>query len=102
MQSGTGVPIYWDRSERVDFEVGIAYSKSRAVLDRAEEREMNSKTKSYGKSFYPIPRSKDGGPLPTLEEWMEEQAARKAAEAQAKANKPPTPFSNAQWVGDQP
>lgn len=100
MTNNSGVPIYWDRSERVDFEVGVAYSKSRAVLDRAEEKESQSKTKSYGKSFYPIPRTKDGGPLPTLEEWLEEQAKRK--EMESRIQRKPTPFSNAGWEAETP
>ena len=100
MMNDRGVPIYWDRSERVQFDVGVSYSKSRAALDRAEEKDRESKvqTKSYGKGYYPIPITTDGGPLPTLEEWLEEERARKEAQAQTK--RAPTPFSNENWVGE--
>lgn len=90
-----GVPIQWDRSERTVFDVGVTFSKSRAALDRAEEQESKSKEKSYGKSFYPIPRTKDGGPLPTLEEWLAERAERKEAESRVVRR---TPFGNEAWT----
>ena len=94
--TSSGVPIYWDRSERVDFEVGVAYSKSKAALDRAEEKEEKSKSKSYGKVFYPIPRTVDGGPMPTMEEWLEERAKHK--EAAARIKRKPSPFGNEGWT----
>lgn len=101
MMNGSGVPIYWDRSDRVQFDVGVSFSKSRAALDRAEEREREAKNapKSYGKAFYPIPITTDGGPLPTLEEWLEEQEKKRAEQEQVK--RPVPKFSNANWVGDE-
>ena len=76
-----GVPIYLDRSDRVAFEVGSYISKSKAVLDRAEEKARKSKTPTYGKVLYPIPRTIDGGPLPTMEEYLEQEARKKAMSA---------------------
>lgn len=77
MRSGTGVPIYWDRSDRVVFEAESYTSKSQAALDRAEEKAQNSKSKNYGKRFYAVPKTTDGGPLPTLEEFLEEQEKKR-------------------------
>lgn len=77
IRSGSGVPIYWDRSDRVVFEAESYVSKSQAALDRAEEKAANSKTKNYGKVFYPVPRTTDGGPLPTLDEWLVEQEQKR-------------------------
>lgn len=76
-KSGTGVPMYWDRSDRVRFEVGSYVSRSKASLDRAEEKASKQKTTSYGKIFYPIPVTMDGGPLPTLQEFLEEQELKR-------------------------
>lgn len=95
MLSG-GVPVYWDRSERVFFDVESYVSKSRAALDRAEERAQKGKKKNYGKVFYPVPRTIDDGPLPTLEEWLEEQ--RKIKErTTTNFRVKDGPFSNAGW-----
>lgn len=79
------VPVYWDESDRVAFDVGIGTSKSRAALDRKLEQEQNKKTKVYGQYFYPIPRVIDGGPLPTREEWLEERAAKQGKKGDPRA-----------------
>lgn len=91
-----GVPIYWDRSDRVTFEVGTYVSKSRAALDRAEERASKSKSKNHGKVFYPIPKTIDDGPLPTLEEWLEEEREKKAKSV-GNFRVAPGQFSNFDW-----
>lgn len=94
-----GVPIYLDRSDRVRFEVESFVSKSKAALDRAEEKASNSKQKTYGKIFYPVPKTVDGGPLPTLEEWLEEQRRKNAMKV---GNiRLGGEFDNAQWSPDQ-
>lgn len=77
LQQGTGVPLYIDRSDRVRFEVGSYTSRSQAALDKAEEKAKKKKDKAYGKVFYPIPITVDGGPLPTLEDFLDEQDERK-------------------------
>lgn len=95
-----GVPIYWDRSERVAFEVGSFVSKSKAALDRAEEKASKGKTKNYGKVFYPIPKTIDGGPLPTLEEYLEEMRENRAGRAGSQWDTSVdrhSPYSNADW-----
>jgi hypothetical protein len=96
-----GVPIYWDRSDRVVFTAEAYVSKSRAALDKAEEKARNSKAKNYGKVFYPVPQTTDGGPMPTLEEWLEEQRAKKGTTAgynpYAQVG---GEFSNANWKPD--
>lgn len=97
MTNGTGIPVYWDRSDRVQFELGTYVSKSRAVLDRAEEKARESKSKNHGKVFYAIPHTVDGGPLPTLEEFLAEQSEKKKISAGNFRVKDNTPFSNADW-----
>jgi hypothetical protein len=93
-----GVPIYWDRSDRVAFEAGSFISKSKAALDRAEEKASAGKKKNYGKVFYPIPKTIDGGPLPTLDDFLAEQRAKKEmAKEGAKFASGNPQFDNANW-----
>ena len=92
-----GVPIYWDRSDRVNFLTGSYTSKSKAALDRAEEKARESKNKNYGKVFYPIPKTNDGGPLPTLEEWLAEQKLKKQMSA-GNITVGGSEFDNAHWT----
>jgi len=77
------IPIYWDRSERVTFDVKSGISKSNAALDRRREQlqtRNNGKTPP-GMFLYAVPRTIDGGPLPTLEEWQAEMAAKAGFQA---------------------
>lgn len=71
------IPIYWDESDRVAFDVHVGLSKSRAAIDRREERDQKSKVDMKGKYYYAVPRVTDGGALPTMEEWLEERARKK-------------------------
>lgn len=96
MITSTGVPIYWDRSERVVFEAHSFTSKSKAALERAEEKAASGTSKNYGKTFYAVPKSTDGKPLPTLEEFIEEQRVRRemmAGNIKVGGDK----FNNAEW-----
>lgn len=70
------VPIYWDQSERVAFDVKTTISKSEAAMERWRKRMEKATNKSPGLMGYPVPRTTDGGPLPTLEEWQQEQAEK--------------------------
>lgn len=94
--TGAGVPIYWDRSDRVVFEAGVVTSKAQAAIDRAEEKAAAGKAKNYGKMFYAIPSTRDGGPLPTLDEFLEEQARKRAMTA-GKIRIGSDEFSNTNW-----
>lgn len=98
MKQGTGIPVYWDRSERVRFELGHYVSKSKAILDRAEDKAREGTAKNYGKVFYAIPQTVDDGPLPTLEEYLEEQARKREETAGNIRVKNNVPFSNADWT----
>lgn len=98
LRAGTGVPIYWDRSDRVVFEAESYTSKSQAALDRAEEKASKSKGKNHGKRFYPVPRTTDGGPLPTLEEFLKEQEAKR--QMSAGNFRLDGEFSNSEWRPD--
>lgn len=75
------VPVYWDQSDRVTFDVNKGKSKSRAKIQAAERRSQkaaeNSPEQLDGVYFYAVPRTMDGGPLPTYEEWVEEQARKR-------------------------
>lgn len=95
IRNGTGIPIYWDRSDRVVFETEHYISKSQAALDRAEEKARDSKAKNYGKIFYAVPKTTDGGPLPTFQEWTEEQ--EKKRQMSAGNFRIDGEFSNAGW-----
>ncbi len=83
------VPIYWDESDRVRFDVGTGVSKSKAAVDRREaadeKKNKDGKNPNYGVYYYPIPKTIDGGDLPTMEEWMEEKKRK-----QGKGDKVPT------------
>lgn len=75
-------PIWWDESDRVTFDVKTKISKSKAALTRAEEnaakRQGSNGKATPGKYFYAVPRTMDGGPMPTFHEWQEEQMAKNA------------------------
>ena len=71
-----GVPIWWDESDRVAFEAVARVSKSRAAIERAQEKANKSKTPVHGRYFIAEPRVIGGGDLPTKEEWIEEQSAK--------------------------
>lgn len=95
MRNNEGVPIYWDRSDRVVFDTSSYVSKSAAAVQRAEEKASEGKSKNYGKVIYAVPRTRDGGPLPTLDEFLEEQATKRAM--MAGKIKVGGEFSNADW-----
>jgi len=69
------VPVYWDESDRVAFDVKVGTSKSRAAIDRREEQDKKKGT-VHGRYYYAVPRVTDGGNLPTLEEWILEKKAK--------------------------
>lgn len=73
-----GVPIWWDESDDVFFEVEKRISRSRAATQRAEKTE-NGKDKESppGRYFIPIPKTRGGGAMPTFKDWIEEQARKK-------------------------
>lgn len=76
-----GVPIWWDESDRVTFDAKARVSKSKAALERAQEAEGKKKSKSHGRYFIAEPRLMEGDEMPTREEWLIEQEAKKGAVA---------------------
>lgn len=66
-----------DESDRVTFDAKARVSKSRAAVERAQEADGKKKSKSYGRYFVTEPRVMDGGEMPTRDEWLEEQKAKK-------------------------
>ena len=71
-----GIPIWWDESERVFFDAEARVSKSRAAIERAQEKAGKSKTTVHGRYFIAKPVVQGGGDFPTREEWLEEQSRK--------------------------
>lgn len=69
--------MWWDESDRVTFDAKARVSKSRAAIERAQEAQSKKKSKSHGLYFVAEPRLMDGDEMPTREEWLEEQEAKK-------------------------
>lgn len=69
-----GYPVWIDRSDRVTFEVKSFVSKSAAAIERRQARDAESEQKNYGKRYYAVPVVIDGGEMPTMREYMDEQA----------------------------
>ena len=70
-----GIPVWWDESQRVSFEVKRKTSRSRAALDKAEADDSKKSSPPKGVYYVPTPRTNDGNPeLPTFQEWQDEIA----------------------------
>lgn len=69
-----GIPIWWDESERVAFNAEARVSKSRAAVERAQDK--NSKKSVPGRYFVAKPVVIGGGDFPTRAEWLEEQSKK--------------------------
>jgi hypothetical protein len=67
------IPPWIDRSDRVAFDVSVFTSNSAAALERRQERDSKGNSKNFGRRYSLVPRTKDGGPMPTMQEWLEEQ-----------------------------
>ncbi len=64
-----------DESDRVNFEVKRRTSRSQAALDRAKEQDSKGNKKPVpGRYYVPVPKTNDGGALPTFDEWAKAQA----------------------------
>lgn len=69
-------PPWIDRSDRVAFDVKTFTSKSSAAVERKQHSDDNRKGNSkpqFGRRYYAVPRTTDGGPMPTMLEFYEEQ-----------------------------
>lgn len=77
-----GWPIWVDQSERVVFEVKTRKSRSAAALEKAQflEQKKAEKAKNYvpkfGQRLYAVPKTVDGGPMPTKKDWVLEQSEK--------------------------
>lgn len=96
-------PPWIDRSERVEFEVKKFISKSDAALTRAQDADMDKDGHSVapkGTKYYAVPKTKDGKPLPTLREWLDEkdkiQKNREGENPNIALKRPLDPFGNPQ------
>jgi len=74
-----GIPVWYDESDSVFFEVERRISKSTAATQRAEKAENEGKDKSSppGRYYIPVPKTKGGEPFPTFAQWQEEQMRKK-------------------------
>lgn len=73
-----GVPIWWDESDDVSFEVEKRISRSRAAVQRAEKSENGEKKSAPdGRYYIPVPKTRGGVPLPTFQDWIKEQERKK-------------------------
>lgn len=69
-----GMPVWWDESVDVNFEVKRKVSRSRAAVERAQAADSKRKAKGEGVYYVPVPKGLGGKPMPTFEEWAEEQS----------------------------
>lgn len=76
MMSGS-FPVWIDRSDRVSFEVKTFISRSEAALERRQEQENAKSNSGHGIRYYAVPQTMDGGPMPTMQEYLEAEAAKK-------------------------
>lgn len=72
MMSGN-FPIWIDSSPRVEFEAKSLISKSEAAVQRAAKNDSSKGEGTPGKRFYAIPHVMDGGKMPTMREYIDEQ-----------------------------
>lgn len=73
-----GIPIWWDESDDVFFDVERKISRSRAATQNAEDAENGKDKKAPpGRYYVPVPRTKGGKPLPTFSDWIEEESLKR-------------------------
>lgn len=73
-----GVPVWWDESDDVFFEVERRISRSRAEVERDQEKENGKDKKAPpGRYYVPVPKTKNGQPLPTFKDWLAAQERKK-------------------------
>jgi len=68
-------PIWLDQSPRVIFEAKSYISRSEAAIERAQKNQSNSDIP--GQRWYAVPRVGDGGQMPTMREYLDEQARKR-------------------------
>lgn len=73
-----GVPMWVDKSDRVVFDWKRGISRRRAAIERGEKA-LGDKA-APGTYIYAVPRTVDGGPMPTFAEWAKEEAAKNPPE----------------------
>lgn len=79
-----GWPVWLDTSPRVAFDVKERVSRSAAALEKKQFEEQKALQKRqeknkdahapFGRKFYAVPKTIDGGPMPTKREWLEAQS----------------------------
>lgn len=73
-----GVPIWWDESDEVFFEVEKRISRSRAAVERTQDSENGKDKKApAGRYYIPTPKTRGGAEFPSFEDWVAEQERKK-------------------------
>lgn len=70
------IPVYWDQNEEVAFDVKTIRSRSEAAIEQRRNRDSKKKGLE-GVRYYATPRKIGGGPLPSLEDWIKQQDAKR-------------------------
>lgn len=68
-------PVWIDQSPRVMFNAKSFISKSEAAIAQAEKR--NAEHPIPGMRWYAVPEVADGGKMPTMREYLEEEARKR-------------------------
>lgn len=69
-----GIPVFWDESDDVMFEVEKRISRSRAAVQRAEDSENKGERKAPpGRYYIPTPKTRGGAPFPTFKDWLNDE-----------------------------
>lgn len=73
-----GVPIWWDESDSVFFEVEKRISRSKAATQRAEKAETGKdKNPPEGRYYVPVPKTRGGAEMPSFSDWVAERERKK-------------------------
>jgi len=73
-----GIPVWWDESDDVFFEAEGRISRSKAAIQKKEKSESGKdKTPPDGRYYQAIPKTRNGKPLPTFADWLDQVARKK-------------------------
>lgn len=71
--SRDGIPVWWDESDDVDFEIKRKTSRSHGAVERAEKQDTSGKQeRPPGRYYVPVPKTRGGKPFPTLADYLQQ------------------------------
>ncbi len=80
-----GIPVWWDESDDVVFEVEKRISRSEAAKQRAEKSETGKdKSAPPGRYYIPVPKTRGGASFPTFKDWIEQEERKRGAPGRGK------------------